>query len=140
MAIAISGAIRTAILSFSTAPPGRTLTVGEAADYKAYGTLIGLPERAPGALLADKGCYADAIRADLAERKIKAVIPGRSNRRVKIEHDRVLYKQRNRIERMFGHLRINRAIGTRYDQLANSFLGMVHLATARYWLKFAHAA
>ena len=38
------------------------------------------------------------------------------------------------------HLKINRAIATRYDQLANSFLGMVHLATARYWLKFVHAA
>ena len=23
---------------------------------------------------------------------------------------------------------------------ANSFLGMVHIATARYWLKFVHAA
>ena len=76
----------------------------------------------------------------LPNRKIEAVIPGRSNRRVKIEHDRALYKQRNRIERMFGHLKINRAIATRYDQLANSFLGMVHLATARYWLKFVHAA
>lgn len=82
----------------------------------------------------------DAIRADLAERKIKAVIPGRSNRRVKIDYDRTLYKQRNRIERMFGQLKINRAIATRYDQLASSFLGMVHLATARYWLKFVHAA
>ena len=48
---------------------------------------------------------ADAIRADLAARKIEAVIPGRSNRRVKIEHDRTLYKQRNRIERVFGHSR-----------------------------------
>ena len=116
------------------------LTVGEAADCKAYDVLIGLPERAPDALLADKGYDADAIRADLAEREIEAVIPGRSNRRVKIEHDRALYRQRNRIERMFGHLKINRAIATRYDQLANSFLGMVHLATARYWLKFVHAA
>ena len=116
------------------------LTVGEAADCKAYDALIGLPERKPDALLADKGYDADAIRADLVERKIQAVIPGRSNRRVKIEHDRVLYKQRNRIERMFGHLKINRAIATRYDQLANSFLGMVHLATVRYWLKFVHAA
>lgn len=71
---------------------------------------------------------------------IEAVIPGRSNRRVKIEHNRTLYRQRNRIERMFGHLKINRAITTRYDQLANSFLGMVHIATARYWLKFVHAA
>jgi len=97
---------------------------GEAADCKAYNALISLPERDPDALLADKGYDADAIRADLAERKIEAVIPGRSNRRVKIEHNRTLYKQRNRIERMFGHLKINRAIATRYDQLANSFLGM----------------
>lgn len=37
--------------------------------------MIGLPERTPDALLADKGYDADAIRADLAERKIKAVIP-----------------------------------------------------------------
>nr|WP_312861712.1 IS5 family transposase [Segnochrobactrum spirostomi] len=116
------------------------LTVGEAADCKAYEALIDLPKRAPDALLADKGYDADAIRVDLAKRNIEAVIPGRSNRRVKIEHDRAIYKQRNRIERMFGHLKINRAIATRYDQLANSFLGMVHLATARYWLKFVHAA
>jgi transposase len=71
---------------------------------------------------------------------IRRTIPGKSNRRVKIEHDRARYKQRNRIERMFGHLKINRAIDTRYDQLADSFLGMVHLATARYWLRFVHAA
>ncbi len=32
------------------------------------------------------------------------------------------------------------AIATRYDQLANGFLGMVHLATAKYGLKFVHAA
>ncbi len=87
----------------------------------------------------DKGCDADAIRANLAERHIEAVIPSRSDRRVKIEHDRALYRQRNRIERMFGHLKINRAIATRYDQLPNSFLGMIHLATARYWLEFVHA-
>ena len=91
-------------------------------------------------MLADKGYDADAIRADLAERDIEAVIHGRSNRHVIIEHNRALYKQRNRIERMFGELKINRAIATRYDQLANSFLGMVHLATARYWIKLVHAA
>lgn len=99
-----------------------------------------MPERAPKALLADKGYDADAIRADLVSRNIEAVIPGRSNRRVKIEYDRALYKQRNRIERLFGHLKINRAIATRYDQLAASFMSMVHIATARYWLKFVHAA
>jgi hypothetical protein len=37
-------------------------------------------------------------------------------------------------------IEIDRAIATRNDQLANSFLGVVHLATARYCLKFVHAA
>lgn len=88
---------------------------------------------------ADEGYDADAIPADLSKRRIEAVIPGRSSRRVKIEHDRTLYRQPNRIERIFGYLEINRAIATRYDQLASSFLGMIQLATARYWLKFVHA-
>ncbi|MFK4064093.1 transposase [Brucella anthropi] len=59
---------------------------------------------------------------------------------MKIEYDSTLYKQRNLIERMFGRLKINRAIATRYDQLAESFISMVHIAIARYWLKFVHAA
>lgn len=62
------------------------LTVREAEDCKAYDALIGLPERTPDALLADKGYDADAIRTNLPERNIEAAIPGRSNRRVKIEH------------------------------------------------------
>ena len=52
---------------------------------------------------------------------------------------RWLYCQRNCIERVLGHLKINRAVATRYDQLADSFR-MLYLATARYWIKFVHAA
>jgi hypothetical protein len=37
---------------------------------------------------------------------------------------------------VIGHLKINRAVATRYDQLADSFLGMLYIATARYWIKF----
>jgi len=48
--------------------------------------------------------------------------------------------ERNLIERFFGRLKINGAIATRYDQLAESFLGMVQIAAATYWLKFVHAA
>lgn len=85
----------------------------------------------PDALLADKRYNADTSRADLANRNIEPFIPGHSSRRLKIEDDRILYKQRNRIECMFGHLRINRVIATGYDQLAHSFVGMAHLAAAR---------
>jgi transposase len=98
-----------------------------------------LPERQPKALLADKGYDTDAIREDLKRRGIKAVIPPKSNRKKMLRYNRKLYRQRNCIERAFGHLKINRAIATRYDQTAESFLGMIFLASARYWLKFVHA-
>jgi transposase len=116
------------------------LTPGEAADCKTYDTLIDLPERAPDALLADKAYDSDAIRNDLKRRGIRAVIPPKSNRTQMIRYSKRLYRKRNCIERVLGHLKINRAIATRYDQLADSFLGMLYLATARYWIKFVHAA
>jgi transposase len=116
------------------------LTPGEAADCKSYDALIDLPERAPGALLADKAYDSDAIRDDLKKRGIRAVIPPKSNRTKTIRYSKRLYRQRNCIERVLGHLKINRAIATRYDQLPDSFLGMLYLATARYWIKFVHAA
>ena len=113
------------------------LTPGEAADCKSYDTLINLPEQAPDALLADKAYDTDAIRADLKER---GIIPPKSNRTATIRYSKRLYRQRNCIERVLGHLKINRAIATRYDQLAESFLGMLFIASARYWIKFVHAA
>jgi Transposase DDE domain len=42
-----------------------------------------------------------------------------------------MYRERNRIERMIGHLKINSAIATRYDKLARSFLDALHIAAIR---------
>jgi IS5 family transposase len=71
------------------------LTPGEAADCKSYDTLIDLPERTPGALVADKAYDSDAIRNDLKQRDIRAVIPPKSNRTKTICHNKRLYRQRN---------------------------------------------
>jgi transposase len=90
--------------------------------------------------LRRKAYDTDAIRANLKARGIKPVIPPKSNRTATIRYSKRLYRQRNCIERVLGHLKINRAIATRYDQLADSFLGMLCLASARYWIKFVHAA
>jgi len=64
----------------------------------------------------------------------------KSNPKAVIRYNQRLYRERNCIERVFGYLKINRAIATRYDQLAEIFLGILFLASARYWLKFVHAA
>ena len=56
------------------------------------------------ALVADKAYDTDAIRADLKARGIRPVIPPKSNRIVTIRYSKRLYRQRNCIERVLGHL------------------------------------
>lgn len=92
------------------------------------------------ALLADKGYDADAIRQELADAEIEAVIPARRNRRNPAPHDQVKYRWRNRIERLFSKLKNWRRIATRYDKTADSYIGFVSIASALLWLPFVHVA
>jgi transposase len=98
---------------------------------------MALVDDKPKAFLADKGYDCDAIRNDLNERHIKPVIPPRSNRKKNIRYNKMLYKERNRIERLFGHLKMQRAVATRFDKLARSFLDTLHLATIKRCLRYA---
>src|SRR5579863_6722906 len=107
------------------------LTGGEAADCTQFETLNALVDARPGYLIADKGYDSDTIRDSLREVGVRPVIPPRSNRKTPIRWNKSVYRQRNRIERLIGHLKINRAIATRYDKLARSFLDMLHLAALR---------
>ena len=57
----------------------------------------------PGnAMLGDKGYDADWLRAALMARGITPCIPSKANRTIPIPHDRALYRQRHKIENMFG--------------------------------------
>jgi len=96
-----------------------------------------LVEDHPVYLLADKGYDTDAIRSALHAQGIRAAIPPRSHRKTAIRWNRRIYRERNRIERMIGRLKINRAIATRYDRLARSFLDALHLAAIRQCLRAA---
>ena len=97
---------------------------------------MALPEHRPKALRVDKGYDADAIRADLATRRVKVAIPGPSKPHDPDPVRPRLYKQRNRIERMIGRLKIYRALATRYDNLTECFLDMAQIAAIRLWLKY----
>ena len=80
------------------------LSEGQMSDFK--GAALMLPAM-PGAkeLLADKGYDADWFRAALAKRGVAACIPSKSNRKVAIPYDSVVYKQPHKIENMFGRLK-----------------------------------
>ena len=87
------------------------------------------------ALLGDKGYDADWFREALAERKIKACIAAKSNRKVHIPHDAMLYRQRHKIEIMFGRLKDWRRTHTRYDRCAHTFMSAICIAaTISFWI------
>jgi transposase len=54
---------------------------------------------------------------------------------VPIPHDATLYRQRHRIEIMFGRLKDWRRIATRYDRCVHTFFSAITLAaTVIFWL------
>jgi transposase len=112
------------------------LTEGQISDYRGAATVLpDLPDA--DRLIADKGydrCAA-RFREALTDLKIEPCIPGRANRKAPISYDVDLYKQRNRIERMFGRLKDWRRIATRYDRCAHTFMSPICIAaTVIFWL------
>ena len=110
------------------------LSEGQMSDYKGAALMLdALPPAKE--LLGDKGYDADWFRQALTERGITACIPSKSNRKTPIEHDRVLYRERHKIENMFGRLKDWRRIHTRYDRCAHTFMSAICIAaTVIFWL------
>ncbi|QHD67509.1 IS5 family transposase [Sphingobium yanoikuyae] len=110
------------------------LSEGQMSDYK--GAALMLDALPPAkALLGDRGYDADWFRKALAERNITACIPSKKNRKVPIPHDAALYRQRHKIENMFGKLKDWRRIHTRYDRCAHTFMSAICIAAAViFWL------
>lgn len=84
-------------------------------------------------LLPDKGYDAEALRRYCDQCRMQSVIPLRSMKRnpkpgLPRLFDRPKYRRRNVIERMFGWLKENRRIVSRFDKLAKSYAAMVLLA------------
>jgi transposase len=89
----------------------------------------------PRVLLADKGYDSDHIRASLQAAGAVPMIPARRNRRNPVQIDGFIYALRNRVERCFNKLRCSRRLATRYDKTAHSYLGFIHLASIRLWIR-----
>jgi transposase len=108
------------------------LSPGNVADIDMAPPLI-IAARGANRLLADKGYDANSLRTLISARKMVAVIPSKSNRKQTIPHDPVVYRERNKIERMFGRLKDYRRVATRYDKLARNYDATVALAAIVIW-------
>ena len=110
------------------------LTEGQMSNHKGARLMLGalLPAKA---LLGDRGHDSNWFREALAELGIEACIPSSKSRKVEIPHDKTLYRQRHKIENMFGRLKDWRRIATRYDRCAHAFFSAICIAAAvAFWL------
>lgn len=109
------------------------LTPGQGSDYQqALALLEGFK---PQAVLADKGYDADYIIEAVEKVDAVCVIPSTKNRKIARKYDRILYKERNQIERLFNKLKNFRRVATRYDKLDIAFHSFICLAGIYLWLK-----
>jgi transposase len=108
------------------------LTPGQSGDAPQFVEVCeAVPEECPiDAAVADTAYDSDAIREYLVDRDIAPVIPSSANRAEPIEYDEAMYRERNKVERLFGRLKQFRRIATRYEKLAITFLAMIHLVAA----------
>ena len=79
-------------------------------------------------LVGDKGFDGDALREECLERDVNPNIPLKANR----DPDKWAwyaegYKERNRVERLFGKAKQFRRVATRYEKLKATYLGLLHL-------------
>ena len=110
------------------------LSEGQMSDYKGAALMIDAFPKAK-ALLGDKGYDADWFRQALSERGITPCIPPKANRKIQIDYDKALYRQRHKIENMFGRIKDWRRIHTRYDRCAHTFMSAICIAaTVIFWL------
>jgi transposase len=108
------------------------LTPGNVHDMRVARICIeALPPSAE--LVADKGYDSNDLRAWLAERGTRAVIPPKRHRRVKLDCDTAIYKQRNIVERMFCRFKDWRRVATRYDRNIKTFMATVAIAATVIW-------
>lgn len=93
--------------------PGQRSEIVDVADF-----IDGLTFNA---LVADKAFDADHLRRTLWDHVAMAVIPARRNRKIRLPHDREVYKWRHLIENYFSKIKEFRGASTRCDKTDTSY-------------------
>ncbi len=76
----------------------------------------------------DRAYEGDVTRQLALDLGYQPVVPPKQNRLDPWEYDRILYKRRNEVERLFRRLKGFRRIFTRFEKLDVMFLGFISFA------------
>lgn len=96
-----------------------------------------LLDRLPGVplwVVGDKGYSANALRERIWRMGSRPAIPHKSNE-APVRCPDFIYVNRNQVERLWGRLKEWRAVATRYEKTASSFMGVLSLAATCDWIK-----
>ncbi len=86
-------------------------------------------------VIADRAYDSRQFRESIIGNRTTPVIPPRSNRRELLSHDEYLYRERHLVECFIGKIQHYRHIFSRFDKLANRYLGFLHFVGALIWLR-----
>jgi transposase len=86
-------------------------------------------------LLADRGYDSNAIRKELEEIGVEAVIPSTRSRKEPIPYDQHIYAHRHVVECFIGKIKWFRRVFTRFDVRMDSYLAFVSFASCMVWMR-----
>lgn len=110
------------------------LAPGQAHEFPlATDLLARLPGR-PLWVVVDRGYAAHAFRDRVWGLAARPAIPAKRSE-APVACPNWAYNNRNRVERLWGRLKEWRAVATRYEKSARSFMGVLWLAATMDWLK-----
>ena len=115
-------------------PIALKLTEGQAHDGKVAEDLLDALGEGQ-ILLVDRAYDSDRLRQRLIERGAWANVKPMPNRTNVPAFSKVLYEDRDLVERFFNKLKHFRATATRYDKDPVDYPALIELAAARIWIK-----
>jgi transposase len=113
---------------------GFMLAPGQAHELPLAPDLLEIVPGDPGWVIADRGYASDAFRQCIWDAGARPAIPPKRTD-APVACPPWIYNNRNRVERLWARIKEWRAVATRYEKTAASFMGVLCLAAAFDWIK-----
>jgi transposase len=115
---------------------GFRLLPGQANELRAAEALLAVAVSLGAVLrvVCDRGYSSRAWREAIAATGAEPVVPAQPTHPV-VAYDRAAYRRRHHVEQAWGRLKEWRAVATRYEKTADSFAGVLYVASALDWIK-----
>ena len=110
------------------------LAPGQAHELPLAPALLARLPRRPLWVVADRGHASHAFRERVWGLGARPAVPPKRGE-APVACPAWVYTNRNRVERLWGRLKEWRAVATRYEKTARSFMGVLCLAATLDWLK-----